>query len=54
MRIVILPESSQFPLQIIGIPEEHMVEEFAANGSAQSFDEGMRLQRDWAHVAGND
>ena len=25
MRVVILPESFQFSLQIIGIPEEHMV-----------------------------
>jgi len=42
MRVVILPESFQFSLQIIGIPEEHMVKEFAARSSDHSLDERMR------------
>ena len=42
MRVEILSESFQFSLQIIGIPEEHMDQEFAAQGSDQSLDERMR------------
>lgn len=42
MRVVLLPESFQFSLQVIGIPEEHVVKEFAAHGSDQSLDERMR------------
>jgi hypothetical protein len=42
MRIIILPESFQCPLQIIGIPEKHMVKEFVAQGSNQRLDEGVR------------
>jgi len=42
MRVVILPESFQFSLQIIDIPEDRMVKEFAANGPDHSLDERMR------------
>jgi len=31
MRIVILPEAFELPLQIIGIPEGRMVKEFSTN-----------------------
>jgi len=42
MRVVILLESFQFSLQIIGIPEDHMVKEFVANGPDHSLDERVR------------
>ena len=42
MRVVILSESFQFYFQIIGIPEEHVVKQFAANGPDHSLDERMR------------
>jgi len=42
MRVVILPESFLFSLQIMGIPEEHIVKEFAAQGADQSLDERVR------------
>ena len=31
-RIVVLSKSFKFSLQIIGIPEDHMVKKFAAKG----------------------
>jgi hypothetical protein len=42
MRIVVLLESFQFSLEIIGVPEEHMIEEFSTNGPDQSLDERVR------------
>jgi len=42
MRVVILSEFFEFCFQIIGIPEEHMVKESAANGFDESFNEGTR------------
>ena len=40
--IVVLPESFHSSLQIIGIPEQTMVKEFAAQGTDQSLDAGVR------------
>ena len=45
MRVVILPESFQFSIQVSGIPEEHMVKEFVAQGFDQSIDERLRQGR---------
>lgn len=42
MRIVISPKSFQLSPQIVGMPEEHMVKEFAAQGSDQPLDERVR------------
>jgi len=38
MRVVILSESFQFSRQIICVPEEHRVKEFAAQSSDESLD----------------
>jgi hypothetical protein len=39
MRVVSLPESFQFSFRITGIPDDHMVKEFAVNGPNQSLDD---------------
>jgi len=39
--IVILPEAFQFPLQVVCIPEDYLIQEFVPNGSNQPFDRGM-------------
>ena len=40
-RIVVNLELSQFVVQITGIPEQHVVEEFSPHCPDQAFDEGM-------------
>ena len=45
MMVVIMPELSQFFLQVACVPEKCVVEIFVANGSDQPLDEGMRERR---------
>jgi hypothetical protein len=42
MRVVVITEGRQLAHQIDSIPEEHVVQIFAANGADQAFDERMR------------
>ena len=42
VRIVILAEIRQLSLQVPGILKKRLVNVFPANGSDQSFDEGIR------------
>jgi len=45
MKVVVVFENFELPLQIDGIPEEDMVKVFTTNGSDQSFNERMRAGR---------
>ena len=41
-RIVVIAECVQLPRRVDGVPDEHTVEIFAANGADEPFDERMR------------
>jgi len=47
MMIIVILELSQFSLQVAGSPEQCVVKVFSANGSDQSFYEGMREWNIW-------
>jgi len=36
-----LPEAAQFSVQVVGILEEYLIQEFATGGADQAFDEGI-------------
>ena len=42
MRVVIIHECVQLPRQVDRVPEEHVIEIFAANGADQPLNERMR------------
>ena len=42
MGVVIISEFAKLPHQVERIPEKHVIEIFASNGSNQPFDKGMR------------
>ena len=42
MLVIVDPERRQLPHQVDSIPEEHVIQIFAANGPDQPFDERMR------------
>ena len=45
MRVVIVRECVQLPRQVDRVPEEHVIEIFAADGANQPFNERMRNRR---------
>ena len=45
MRVVIIRERVQLPRQVNRVPEEHVIEIFAADGANQPFNERMRNRR---------
>ena len=47
MRVVIIGECLQLPRQVDRVPEEHVIEIFAADGADQAFNERMRNRRAW-------
>ena len=42
MLVVVDLEIGELPLQIMGVPEQRVVEKLSANGSDQPFDKWMR------------
>jgi hypothetical protein len=47
VRVVVIRECVQLPRQVDRVPEEHVIEIFAADGANQPFNEWLRNRRVW-------